>query len=203
MTASVPCPYHALYRFNSSPLLLLSGSLARITHCRTNLFLIKLLWNVGKANEEEVGVKRSLGRAKYFIAPSIAHCDWVVYAVNTGDKPMGHWLLTVSAWWSLANIYIKKTFCRPLKCVGPRGKCPVCPITNPALAASLMYLWRESNPIMHCTMAIVFLFFYCIYLLFCFKSIWDDTFSLLFTWAVVFELLSCSKSHKICRGKSA
>ncbi len=25
---------------------------------------------------------------KYFIAPSIANCDWVVYAVHTGDKPM-------------------------------------------------------------------------------------------------------------------
>ncbi len=50
----------------------------------------------GKADEEVV-VKRSLGGAKYFIAPSIAHCDWVVYAVNTGDKSMGHWLLAVPA----------------------------------------------------------------------------------------------------------
>ncbi len=56
---------------------------------------IKLLWNVGKADTEEVGVY--LGGAKYFIAPSIAHCDWVVYAVNAGDKPMGHWLLVVPA----------------------------------------------------------------------------------------------------------
>ncbi len=62
---------------------------------------IKLLWNVGKADTEEVGVY--LGGAKYFIAPSIAHCDWVVYAVNAGDKPMGHWLLVVPAWWSLAK----------------------------------------------------------------------------------------------------
>ncbi len=38
-------------------------------------------------------MKPSIGGAKYFITPSIAHCDWVVYAVNTGDKPMGHWLL--------------------------------------------------------------------------------------------------------------
>ncbi len=38
-----------------------------------------------------------IGGAKYFIAPSIAHCDWVVYVVNTGDKPMGHWLLVVLA----------------------------------------------------------------------------------------------------------
>ncbi len=62
---------------------------------------IKLLWNVGKADTEEVGVY--LGGAKYFIALSIAHCDWVVYAVNAGDKPMGHWLLVVPAWWSLAK----------------------------------------------------------------------------------------------------
>ncbi len=27
----------------------------------------------------------------------------------------------------------KKKFCRPLQCVGPPGKCPVCPITSPAL----------------------------------------------------------------------
>ncbi len=100
MPASVASPYQALYRFNYSPLLLLPGSLARITHRRASLFLIKLLWNVGKADKEEVGVKRSLciGGAKYFIDPSIALCDWVVCAVNTGDKPMGHWLLAVPAW---------------------------------------------------------------------------------------------------------
>ncbi len=62
---------------------------------------IKLLWNVGKADTEEVVVY--LGGAKYFIALSVAHCDWVVYAVNAGDKPMGHWLLVVPAWWSLAK----------------------------------------------------------------------------------------------------
>ncbi len=45
---------------------------------------------MGKDDEEEVEVKLSLGGAKYLIAPSIAHCDWVVYDVNTGDKPMGH-----------------------------------------------------------------------------------------------------------------
>ncbi len=28
----------------------------------------------------------------------------------------------------------KTTSCRPLQCVGPPGKCPVCPITSPALA---------------------------------------------------------------------
>ncbi len=56
---------------------------------------------MGKADTEEVGVY--LGGAKYFIALSIAHCDWVVYAVNAGDKPMGHWLLVVPAWWSLAK----------------------------------------------------------------------------------------------------
>ncbi len=48
---------------------------------------------MGKADMEEVGVY--LGGAKYFIALSIAHCDWVVYAVSAGDKPMGHWLLVV------------------------------------------------------------------------------------------------------------
>ncbi len=31
----------------------------------------------------------------------------------------------------------KKKFCRPLQCVGPPGKCPVCPITSPALCSGL------------------------------------------------------------------
>ncbi len=84
---------------------------------------------MGKADTEEVGVY--LGGAKYFMALSIAHCDWVVYAVNAGDKPMG--LLVVPAWWSLAKKK-KKQFCRPLQCLGPPGKCPVCPITSPALS---------------------------------------------------------------------
>ncbi len=61
---------------------------------------------MGKADTEEVGVY--LGGAKYFIALSIAHCDWVVYAVNAGDKPMGHWLLVVPAWWSFAKKKKKK-----------------------------------------------------------------------------------------------
>ncbi len=62
-----------LYRFNFSPLLLLPGSLARIIHRRASRFVIN---------------KKSdlyIGGAKYFIAPSIALCDCVVYAVNTGD----------------------------------------------------------------------------------------------------------------------
>ncbi len=41
MPASVLSPFQALYLFN--PLLLLPGSLARISHRRTSLFLIKLL----------------------------------------------------------------------------------------------------------------------------------------------------------------
>ncbi len=35
------------------------------------------------------------------------------------------------------NKQTKKTFCRPLQCVGPPGKCPVCPITSPALIATI------------------------------------------------------------------
>ncbi len=78
MPASVASPYQALYRFTTA---LLSSSclasLARITHRRASLFLIKLLWNGGKVDKEEVGVKRSLciGGEKYFIDPSIALCD--------------------------------------------------------------------------------------------------------------------------------
>ncbi len=76
---------------------------------------------MGKADTEEVGVY--LGGAKYFIALSIAHCDWVVYAVNAGDKPMGHWLLVVPAWWSLAK---KKNLSAP-SVRRPTGKMPGMP----------------------------------------------------------------------------
>ncbi len=40
---------------------------------------------------------------------------------------------------------IKKTttFCWPLKCVSPLGKCPVCPITNPALGFYNVPLFEE------------------------------------------------------------
>ncbi len=38
-------------------------------------------------------------------------------------------------WWSLAKK--KKKICRPLQCVGPPGKCPVCLITSPALSTTL------------------------------------------------------------------
>ncbi len=81
---------------------------------------IKLLWNVGKADTEEVGVY--LGGAKYFIALSIAHCDWVVYAVNAGDKPMGHWLLVVPAWWSWHKKKKKKSV-GPFSASAHREKC--------------------------------------------------------------------------------
>ncbi len=85
---------------------------------------IKLLWNVGKADTEEVGVY--LGGAKYFMALSIAHCDWVVYAVNAGDKPMGHWLLVVPAWWSLAKKKQKTILSAP-SVRRPTGKMPGMP----------------------------------------------------------------------------
>ncbi len=97
--ASVASPYQALYLFNYSPLLLL-GSLARIiSHRRANLFLMKLRRKRGKSRRGRSCGEAFFRRSKILIAPSIAHCDWVVYAVNTGDKLMGHWLLAVPAWW--------------------------------------------------------------------------------------------------------
>ncbi len=88
-----------------------------------------------------------IGEAKYFyITLSIALCSWVVYAVKTGDKPMGHWLLAVPAWWQK-----KKTFCRPLKCVGPPGKCPLCLITNPALV-DMFYCSKNTLFFKYCTL---------------------------------------------------
>ncbi len=83
MPASVPSPYQALYRFNYSPLLLLSGSLARVTHRRASLLWLKLLWK----RAEEVGVKRSLYRRSKILHCSVYSALWlVVYAVNAGDK---------------------------------------------------------------------------------------------------------------------
>ncbi len=86
MRASVPSPLSSTYRFNYSPLPSPPAWLFGPHHSpQSKPVFIKLLWNVGKADTEEVGVY--LGGAKYFIAPSIALCDWVVYAVNAGDKP--------------------------------------------------------------------------------------------------------------------
>ncbi len=77
MPASVASPYQALYRFKCSPLLLLPGSLARIIHRRASLFLIKLLWNVGKADEEEVEIKRSLYRRNKILHRSVYSALWL------------------------------------------------------------------------------------------------------------------------------
>ncbi len=86
--------------------------------------LIKLLWKRGKSRRGgSWGEAIFIGGAKYFITPSIAHCDWVVYVVNTGDKPMGHWLLVVPAWWSLA----KKENKNILSVRRPTGKMPGMP----------------------------------------------------------------------------
>ncbi len=70
MPASVPSPDQALYRFNCSPLLLLPGSLARITHRRASLFLIKLLWKRGKSRRgrswgEAIFMSKILHRSVY------------------------------------------------------------------------------------------------------------------------------------------
>ncbi len=118
-------PYQALYRFNYSPLPSPPAWLFGPHHSpQSKPVFIKLLWNVGKADTEEVGVY--LGGAKYLIALSIAHCDWVVYAVNAGDKPMGHWLLVVPAWWSLAKKKQKNILSAP-SVRRPTGKMPGMP----------------------------------------------------------------------------
>ncbi len=66
MPASIPSPCLALYRFNYSPLLLQPSSLALVTHRQSKPVLDKSCCeNVGKADKEDIAVKRSLGRAKY------------------------------------------------------------------------------------------------------------------------------------------
>ncbi len=60
-------PYQALY--DSTPLLLLPGSLARIPHRRASLFLIKLLWKRRKSRRG-----RSWGEA-IFRRSKILHCS--------------------------------------------------------------------------------------------------------------------------------
>ncbi len=136
MPASVASPYQALYRFKCSPLLLLPGSLARIIHHRASLFLIKLLWNVGKADEEEVEVKRSLYRRSKILNRSVYSTLWL------SGLRCQYRRQTTGCSLSLRDGKKKKTFCVN-KCVGPPGKCPVCPITNPALFQSplLVEVW--------------------------------------------------------------
>ncbi len=95
MARSVASPCQALYRFNCSPLLLLPDSSARIAHRRASLFLIKLLRHCGESRRGRSWDAAIFRRIKIFITLSIAHCDWVIYAVNTGDKPMSHLLFAV------------------------------------------------------------------------------------------------------------
>ncbi len=132
MAASVASPYQALYRFNCSPLHLLPGSLARITR-RASLFLIKLLWKHGKSRWG-----RSCGEA-IFRRSKILHRS-VYSALWLGglrcqyrrqlNGPLAARCPCVMV---LGNIKNKKS--RPLKCVGPPGKCPKCLISqsSPAL----------------------------------------------------------------------
>ncbi len=77
--------------------------------------------NMGKANEKEVGLKRSLYRQSKMLHCSSYSALWlVVYAVNTQEKTMVHWLLAVPAWWSLKK---KKAFSAPTV-HWPTGKMP-------------------------------------------------------------------------------
>ncbi len=64
---------------------------------------------MGKADTEEVGVY--LGGAKYFIALSIAHCDWVVYAVNA--EPHSHCTLVPENCQKIAGVPSVWTQTRP------------------------------------------------------------------------------------------
>ncbi len=123
MPASVPSPYQALYRFNYSPLLLLHGSLARLTHCRARL--LNCCENMGKADEEEVGVKQSLCRRSKILIHSVYTAiviGWFMLSI----QPMGHWLLAVPAWQ-------KKHSVGSLSASAHGENNPVCPITNPTL----------------------------------------------------------------------
>ncbi len=116
----------------SSPPLLLPGSVARIIHRRASLFLIKLLWNVGKADEEEVGVKRSLYRRSKILHRSVYSALWLGGLLCQYRRQTNGPLAARCPCVMVLGKKINK-FCRPLKCVGPPGKCPVCPITNPVL----------------------------------------------------------------------
>ncbi len=87
---------------------------------------------MGKADTEEVGVY--LGGAKYFIALSIAHCDWVVYAVNAGDKPMGCSLSLRDGPWQKIKINLSAPSVRR-----PTGKMPGMPDYQSSPACDPLY----------------------------------------------------------------
>ncbi len=144
MPASVP----SLYLFNYSPLLL-PGSLARITHRRPSLFLIKLLWKHGKSRRGRtwgIGCMQSkilngsvysalwLGGLRYQYRrqtnrPLAARCPCII--VQLAKKK-------------------KKTFCRPLKYVGPPRKCPVWPDYQSSPACVLFWCFgTHSLQIIH------------------------------------------------------
>ncbi len=103
---------------------------------------------MGKADAEEVGVY--LGGAKYFIAPWLG-----VYAVNAGDKPMGHWLLAVTAWLSLAKK--KKKILSAPSMRRPTGKMPGMPDyqSSPDLGPSVCISYIPSLFITECSFIVL------------------------------------------------
>ncbi len=132
MPASVASPYQALY--DSTPLLLLPGSLARIPHRRASLFLIKLLWKRRKSRRGRSWGEAIFRRSK-ILHRSVYSALWLG-GLRCQYRETNQWATGCSPFGKKNNK--KKTFCRPLKCVGPPGKCPVCPITNPALQVTCL-----------------------------------------------------------------
>ncbi len=134
MAASIASPYQALYRFNCSPLHLLPGSLARITR-RASLFLIKLLWKHGKSQRG-----RSCGEAIFWqskiLHRSVYSALWLGGLRCQYRRQLNGPLAARCPCVMVLGKYKKTKKSRPLKCVGPPGKCPKCLITNPALLSS-------------------------------------------------------------------
>ncbi len=121
-------PYQALYRFNYSPLpsclALWPASLTAEQACFYKAAV--------KRGESRHGRSWGLFRRRKILHRSVYSALWL------GDlccqcRRQTNGPLTARCPCIMVLEKKKKKFCRPLQCVGPPGKCPVCPITSPAL----------------------------------------------------------------------
>ncbi len=134
MPASVPSPLLSTLSIQliSSPLL--PGSLARITHRRASLFYKAAVIR----GESRYGRSWGLFRRSKILHRSVYSALWLG-GLRCQCRRQTNRPLTARCPCVMVLGKKKKKICRPLQCVGPPGKCPVCPITSPALPDPLSH----------------------------------------------------------------
>ncbi len=127
-------PYQELYRFNYSPLpsclALWPASLTAEQACFYKAAV--------KRGESRYGRSWGLFRRSKILHRSVYSALWLgglrCQCRRQTNGPLTARCPCVMVLGKKIKNKQKNTICRPLQCVGPPGKCPVCPITSPALA---------------------------------------------------------------------